>query len=282
VEKYKGVSYVTISAICFGFLPIFARLSYEEGLTPSLLLFYRFTLASLFFSFILLLTKKLSLPFKKLPYLFLLGSVFYFSQSYFYLTSILYIPISVAILILDTYPVFVALFSSLLKIEKLKKEIFLSLPLSMIGLLFITSPIFIISYIGIILALLSSLTYTFYIIISSRVIRGINEEIASFYIIVSAAFSFYLFNFFLKELYLPLSSNAWYLIIGVSIISTGIAITAFLQGLKIIGPALTSLISLLELIVTLILSFLIFNETLSFLQWIGAALIIISIVISLR
>ena len=45
-EGLTGLVLVTLSAICFGTNPIFARLSYEAGTDPTTYLFLRFLIAS--------------------------------------------------------------------------------------------------------------------------------------------------------------------------------------------------------------------------------------------
>jgi drug/metabolite transporter (DMT)-like permease len=66
--------------------------------------------------------------------LVLLGSIGYFSQSLLYLSSINYIPVSVAVLLLYSYPSIVSLIAFLLKIDKINFKIIIALILGFIGI----------------------------------------------------------------------------------------------------------------------------------------------------
>lgn len=282
-RKFKGATFVAISASSFGFLPIFAKFAYSENVLVNQFLFFRFLLGSFFILTFLILRKKFLFPdTRKLLYFLILGGMFYFGQSSLYLTSILFIPVSVAVLILYTNPVFVAIFSRILHFERPGKGIAISSILAIIGLFLITNPIFNVTPIGVILALSASLVYTGYILFSSRAIRNFSEENASFYITLSSSFSFFLYMTLAGNLNLSFNYKAWLWIILVSLISTSIAITTFLQGIKLIGPTLSSLLSLIEPITSILASFIIFNESFAYLQWLGVILIFIAIINSLR
>jgi len=283
MKKLKGTVLVVISAISFGFLPIFARFSYLEGVTVNQFLFLRFLIASILFIIYLNFKKDFNIPsYRNFLYFVLLGGILYFSQSNLYLNSIIFIPISVAVLILYTYPVFVAIFSSIFYKEKLNKRIIIALILALIGLYLITNPIFSLSILGILLPLSASLVYTVYILISAKIIIKYNEEVASFYIILSSSFSFLLSILFFGNLNFYFNLKAWIWILVVALISTSLAITTFLQGIKLIGPTLSSLISLIEPITSIVSSFIIFRESFFYLQWIGVVAIFVAIIISLK
>jgi len=105
-----GILLVLVSAVSFGFMPIFARLAYSQGVGVDELLFVRFLLAFLIMGAILATRRLLIIPkTQDLLVLIGLGALAYFLQSTLYFTSLLYSPVPIVVLILYTYPVFVTI-----------------------------------------------------------------------------------------------------------------------------------------------------------------------------
>ena len=75
-------------------------------------------------------------------------------------------------------------------------------------------------------------------------------------------------------------SDAWSPLIGVGIVSTAIALQAFYAGARRIGAAQASLVSTVEPIYTIILAALLFGETLTPIQLVGGALVIVGVLIA--
>jgi drug/metabolite transporter (DMT)-like permease len=73
---------------------------------------------------------------------------------------------------------------------------------------------------------------------------------------------------------LPLDPRGLLAVAGIGIVSTVVAMTAFLAGMALVGPTRASVLSSLEVIVTLVLAFVLLGERLSPSQWAGAALIL--------
>ena len=75
-------------------------------------------------------------------------------------------------------------------------------------------------------------------------------------------------------------SDAWLPLIGVGIVSTAIALQAFYAGARRIGAAQASLVSTVEPIYTIILASILFGETLTPIQLVGGALVIMGVLIA--
>jgi drug/metabolite transporter (DMT)-like permease len=73
---------------------------------------------------------------------------------------------------------------------------------------------------------------------------------------------------------LPSEPRAWLSVAGIGVVSTVVAMTTFLAGMALVGPTRASILSSLEVIVTLALAFVLLGERLSVGQWAGAALIL--------
>jgi len=275
--RRRGSILVLISAVSFGLMPIFARFAYGSGVGVQELLFIRFVLAFFLMGIFLRLTGRVSIPSRNhLLVLLVLGGVVYFLQSTLYFTALLHIPVSVAALVLGTYPAFATAGSLALGWEKISVSIALSLLLALVGLALVANPILNVAVVGISFALGAAITYTAYILVSARVLNGLSGEIGSFYIMGAASLSFGISGLLSGELHLAWNFEAWIWVLMISLICTFLAITIFFQGLKIVGPSRASILSTADLITSVLAASVIFNELLSITQLIGGLLILLA------
>ncbi len=278
-SRWYGSILVLVSAVSFGFMPIFALLAYEEGVGVQELLFIRFILAFLLTGVFLGLTGKVSIPPRKhLLVLLALGGIGYFLQSSLYFTALLHIPVPVAALVLDTYPAFVTAGSLALGWERISTYLILSLLLASAGLVLVANPIFNTSIVGISMALGAAVTYTVYILVSTRVLKGLSGEVGSFFVMGAASLTFGISCLLMGELHIAWNFEAWIWVVMISFISTFIAIITFFQGLKLIGPSRTSILSIAELVTSVVVASIVFNDALSVTQWIGGLLILLAMI----
>jgi drug/metabolite transporter (DMT)-like permease len=275
-KSLKGSLLVSISAISFGFLPIFAKFVYLYGFSVYNMLFFRFSIASIIIFLYLYIRKEFYIPkFNILISLILLGSIGYFSQSLLYLSSINYIPISVAVLLLYSYPPIVSLMASLLNIDKITSRIIIALFLGFIGVFLIANPSYNLNVYGITLAFSAAIVYSIYIVTSSKILKNIKGELASLFVMSSASMSFFIASLVQNEV-IRFNYFALLFCIAMAMISTALAISTFFMGLRLIGPTRSSIISLLEPLTSTLLAFYIFYESFNILQLIGSAFIILS------
>lgn len=268
---------VVISAVSFGFMPVFARLAYGEGVGVLELLLVRFALAFLVIGVLLRLTgRNLSASKNQLLFLSALGGIGYFLQATLYFNSLLYIPVPAVALILYTYPVFVTVGSLALGFEKASASLALSLILALAGLYLVVTPIHGFVLIGFLMALGAAITYTVYILVSTRVLKKLGGEVASFWVMGSAALSFTVYGLFKGGVHMAWGYGAWVWLILISVVSTAVAATTFFQGLKLVGPSTSSILSLIEPITSVIAASILFDEFLSVYQLIGGLLVLLA------
>lgn len=273
----KGVLFLVVSAFSFGLMPIFAKLSYEAGLGVDELLFMRFLLAFAVMGAFLTLSRRLALPSRAdLARLLLMGAIAYFLQSSFYFTALLYSPVPIAVLILYTYPTLVTLGSHLLGWERITRPVAISVVIAIAGLILVANPSGGSLGLGVVLALLASVTYTVYILSGSGVLKRVRGELASFYVMGAACLSFGLVAFGSGSVSLDWQPLGWVWVLLIALVSTVLAVTAFFLGLSLVGPSRSSLISLLEPLTSVAFSFVILGEALALVQAMGGVLILLS------
>lgn len=279
--RWRGSILVLVSAVSFGLMPIFARFAYVNNVGVQELLFLRFFLAFFLMGIFLRFTGRSSIPSKKYLFVLLaLGGIGYFLQSILYFTALLYTPVSVVALVLYTYPAFVMTGSLILGLEKFSTSIVLSLFLALVGLVLVANPVIEVAIVGISIGLGAAITYTTYIIVSTRVLKRVSGETGSFYVMGAASLSFFVSGLLTNNLHFEWNFEAWIWVLTISIVCTFLAITAFFKGLKIIGPSRTSILSTVELATSVLVASLIFNDILSITQLIGGSLILLATILA--
>ncbi len=268
---YLGAFLVVLSAAGFGVMPVFALYAYQDGVSVATLLFLRFALAALLlFLYLFLKLKKIKLARTYLFPLFLLGGVFYPLLSTAYFSSVKYIPASLAVLLLYTYPVFVALLSVFLDKELLTRQILFSVALSFFGLTLVLGASFrALNFLGAFLAFTTAVTYACYITLGNRVVKQLTPVITSAFVILFASVSLFFISLFTGNIAFDFQARAWLPIGGLAFFSTVISVLTFFRGLEIIGSTRASVLSMMEPLVTIVFSALLFSERLTWLQAVG-------------
>ncbi len=280
----KGNLLVIVSAVTYGFMGIFARLAYRSGVGVIELLLLSLLLSFATIGVMLLSKGQLLRPTKRqFVSLFALGGIAYGLQSGLLLLSLLYIPVSIAVLVFYTYPALVSVISIALRWELVSRNALISLALASIGLLLVVNPAYNLSFLGIAIAFGSSLFYTVYVIGCSRLLKGLPSDVASFYIIGFAAATVSAFALAFRGIGFAWAPEGWLWIALTATVSTSVSIISFIKGMKIIGPTRSSILSVLEVITSVTAAAVIFGELMAPMQAIGMILLVIAIIlVSLR
>ena len=282
MEKIKGILYIILSTIAFGLMPILAKLSYRGGANTYTTLFLRFFFAAIMLLYYLK-AKGLSLKLSKKQFFLVLiiGMFGYTLMSCSLFMSYNYISIGMASMILYTYPAIVTLLSYVFYKEKINATKILSLIISLIGIyILIDKGSVSFNLKGIILASTAALLYSLYVLGASlKEIKTINSYVLTFYISCIAASVVFIAAINTGNFNMHIDFYGLVAILLLALISTAVALMAFLEGVRIIGPSKASIFSTLEPIVGLILGILILGEPISARIIIGSIMIVMSIVI---
>ncbi|OQM46146.1 EamA family transporter [Anoxybacillus sp. UARK-01] len=273
---WKGYVLVFLSATGFAFIPIFALYAYESGVTVTTLLFLRFAFAALFFFMYLLIKEKhWKVSWSHLFYLFLLGGICYTMQSTFYFNAVKYIPSSLAALLLYLNPIFVAILSFFINKEKLTTPIITAICISLIGMIMVLgAPAGGIQPAGVGLAIGAAVIYSIYIIMGSKVTAQVQPITTSAYIALFAAMSFFIWGTLTQTLHFHFDHIGWLPVIGTSFFSSILAMLTFFAGMNMIGPTKASILSMIEPVITFLLSMVFLHETMSMMQIIGGLIVL--------
>ena len=277
----RGILLVAVSAASFGVLPIFTKIAYGYGTGTYTLLFLRFLTGALFMLTLMYLGKLPRPTGREIRSFLLLGGLAYVGQSLTFFLALHHASAGVVSLLLYLYPAFVTAGSALLFCEVITKRKLLALVLALAGAAVIVSGELRASPLGVALAVTSSVIYTIYILISSRLVRPGMGLQSSAFIFLGAACVYGLLNLVFG--FAPPAEPAGYVpILLIALISTVLAMWTFFAGMEKTGPSVASLVSTLEPVVTVLLSVLVLHEKLTWNVVLGGVLVMTALFITAK
>lgn len=286
MKNTKGILYIVLSSLSFGVMPILAKLAYRQGLSTYTVLFLRFSFAAVMLLAYLLI-KKISFKLnKKQIFMVIILSIFGYSATALSLfISYKYISAGLATNILYIYPVIVTISSYFVYKDKLNLYKIFALFFCIAGVFTMAGKVndsF--NPIGIIFALMSAAFYSFYVMgASHNEVKKINSYLMTFYlsivssiIMLSMGTATHTLNFRIINTY------SLVCVLLLALISTVVALMAFLEGVRLIGPANASILSTLEPVGSLVLGWLVLNEGINAQTIFGCILILSSVLVLTR
>lgn len=277
--KVKGILFTILSAVIFGFTPALASITYGLGNNSLSMTFYR-NFFAIPFLFLMLKYKKIPLKInlKEVKDIFILSLIGVVLTTALLYSSYSYIGIGVATTLHFLYPMFVALACMFIFKEQLDRGTIISLILALVGVAFFMDFKSSGNMIGAIMALVSGLTYGFYILwLDKRNLIKMNLYKLSFYVVTFSALEMLIGNIFGGYIELNLPIKAYILIVLCSVLASVVGIVLFQIGISTIGSTSAAIFSLFEPITSVITGVIIFNENLNLAKILGCIIIFISI-----
>ena len=277
--KVKGILLTIISAIIFGFTPALASITYGLGNNSLSMTFYR-NFFAIPFLFLILKYKKIPLKIniKEAKDIFILSLIGVVLTTALLYSSYSYIGIGAATTLHFLYPMFVALACMFIFKEQLGRGKIISLILALVGVAFFMDLKSNGNMIGAIMALISGLTYGFYILwIDKRNLIKMNPYKLSFYVVTFSSVEMLIGNIFGGYIKLNLPIKAYILIIFCSVLASVVGIVLFQMGISIIGSTSAAIFSLFEPITSVVTGVIIFDENINLQKLLGCIIIFISI-----
>ena len=278
-QRLLGFALVFLSSLGFSMAPTFSKRAYESGANTVGVLIVRFTIAAV----LMLLIRQFSSgnrvwPKPRLMFdLFLLGAIGYSGAAFFYFTAIENMSTGVAIVIWYIYPVFVVLIGWAVFKTKPKRQTIFSLVSAMIGVAITAGQPGNATAKGVILVLLSSLTYTFYTLSGSRAFKKTDLYTGVTIVMTGAATAFWLYWILAPSstpVTFPQQTIGWVWIVALAIFSTVLSTSTLFAGLKILGPNTTSVVNTVEPVLNIVAGILFLNEMFSLQQGVGAVFVV--------
>ena len=285
-QKLRSISYIVLSGILYGFLGYFGtHLVKAYSFSVPTMLFWRSLVSSLF---MFLWTWKtwpgtrsltLSQP-PTLVRLFFLGFLLYAGSSIFYFFSSLTIGTGLSMVIFFSYPVFVMTLSWIFQKKKISKFSFYSFCGIILGLILLgqgEDSRF--HWLGLVLAIISAFLYAVYVYLSEGISKQVDPKIATFIVSFSSTVAFFVLACVDQSFTYPIDMRSIVDILILGIFCTALPILLLLEGMKEIDATQASILSVAEPIVTLLIGYLLLNETILAIQLVGVFTIIVGAIL---
>ena len=280
--KAKGYALGVVAAATYGMNPLFALPLYEAGMNPESVLFFRYLFAiPVLGAMIKLRGRDFKLKRKEVFPLIIMGLLMALSsltlfQSYNYMEA------GIASTLLFVYPIMVALIMAFLFKEKLTLQTILCIILALggIALLYKGEDGSTLSLLGVLLVIVSALSYAIYIVAANRpLLREIATLKLTFYVLVFG------FSLFLVRVDFGASLHVvdtWYLwgnLLALAVFPTAISFLCTTQAIQYIGSTPTAILGALEPLTAVFFGVTVFGESLTVRVGCGIMMIVFAVTI---
>lgn len=281
-KKLTGIICGIGAAICYGTNPLGALKLYAEGMTTGNVLFWRFGLAWAITAILMAARREsVKVTARELRTLVGLGLLFIASSLTLYLSFHL-MAAGVASTILFVYPVLTAAIMSIFFKERLTLPTAAAIALSFVGvvLLYWSDNNGTLSTLGVILVLISALTYAVYIIVMDRADLNMSAFKINFYVLFLCAASNLLYTYCSGDkLQMPQNSTSWFYVAWLAVVPAILALTMMVYAAKYAGSTPTAIMGALEPLTAVMIGVSVFGEPFTPQLAAGIMLILTSVII---
>ena len=272
--------YCLLSAAGFGAMAIFAKLAYSDGVNLVTLLAIRFVIAAVALWLLARARGAIGAP-RALVAGALLGLCGYAAEAGLFFGSLTRLDASMASLVLYIYPALVLAGAAALGRDFIdrRRATALAVALAGVALVLVGGDPGRLDALGVLMALAAAVGYAGYILGSHKAAEGTTPLAFAAAVCTGAANAFLLAGLVLGELDLGFAATGWVWIAALALVSTVLAITAFLEGLQRVGPGKAAIISTVEPPFTVALAALCFGERLGPVQLLGGALVLSAVAV---
>ena len=281
--KHKGIICGILAAICYGTNPLGALPLYEEGVNTSSVLFLRFSIATLILGVVMITNRKsFAVTRGELTTMASLGALMAVSSLTYY-QSFRYMDAGIASTILFVYPVMVAVIMATFFREKVTATTITSIVLALagIGLLYRGDAGISLSMTGVMLVMVSSLTYAVYIVIVNQSEIRMSIVKLTFYVLLICAMCLFAYSFTSSDLHLmlPPSPRAWFFACWLGLVPTVLSLLFMTIAVHEVGATPTAIMGALEPLTAVAIGVMVFGESLTFRLCIGIVLILAAVLL---
>ncbi|HRL71894.1 MAG TPA: DMT family transporter [Flavobacterium sp.] len=282
----KGVFLVGLGATSYGMLATFVKIAYGEGFTTPEVTIAQFVYGITGMLLITMFQKSkkgndvAKASTKNISQLVLAGTSLGMTSIFYYL-AVKYIPVSIAIVLLMQTVWMGVLFEMILEKKRPSTQKIISVLIVLFGTALATNLIqskVALDWRGIALGLLAAASFTTTMFTANRVATHISSAQRSLYMLLGGAVI--VTGFAIATQNTPFNFEIfmkWGIVLA--LFGTIIPPLLFNAGFPLTGIGLGSIVSALELPVSVLMAYVLLGEKVIFIQWIGIILIILAIVI---
>ena len=270
IEKRRFIGFLAgiVAGISYGTNPLFAKPLMGSGVPVMVMLFFRYGLSACILALWMLLRNESFRAGRREISLLLILGVLFSCSSLFLFSSYAFIPSGLATTLVYLYPVFVALIMVLLRFYP-SWQTWLSIIATFGGIVLLSQPAHgaEIRLPGIILAILSALSYAFYLVIVNRSkrIKHVSEHTLTLYALLTGTVLFAAIRLFQGGSMVEGIDTAadWGNLLGLAIVPTMISLLTLAISSRYIGPTKTSVLGVFEPLTAILIGTVLFGEPLT-------------------
>lgn len=279
---FVGVTIAATSATAYGVITTLARITYDDGATSWAVISSRFLFGFLAIGiFMAVAGRSFAMPRAAWPAIIGL-SLGISTMTLGYVSSVAFIPVSLAALLFYTYPLMVAAIAPYLERRALGRAMVATFCVAFAGLALAIGPSFQgLDWRGILLALCGAAGSTGIFLASRKLVVACDVLSVAFYSNFLSAGLILVALVAFGDLVLPGAAIGWLALTGACAFYV-LAISTQLLAIRHLDASRAAVIFNLEPLVSIAFAALLLGETLSFLQLAGVALVVSALVASAR
>ena len=256
------------SGVAYGLNPLFGKPLLEAGVSvPSMLFFRYFISLAIIFVWMLIKKERFRLQGTQYVWMLVLGILFGCS-SIFLFESYHYIPSGLATTLVYTYPIFIPLILLFLR-ERAGWSTWLSVGVTVVGVFVMCTPgdNVVLNRVGVMLAVLSALSYSFYLVIVNKTkrIEDVSAHAITFYALAVGALLFLGVQCVRGEGLMEgiVGWQCWLNLLGLAVFPTTISLLMLAVATRLIGATRTAILGSFEPITAIAIGVVAFGEPLT-------------------
>ncbi len=279
-----------LAAVCYGTNPLGALKLYAEGMTTGSVLFFRFGLAWAIIAAVMWVRgltgrghrrETLRVTRREFGVLTALGLLFIVSSLTLYLSFHL-MDAGVASTILFTYPVMTAVIMAVFFHERAGWACWVAIALSLVGvaLLYWGDGTATLPPLGVVLVLMSALSYALYIVVVNRSQLPMSSFKINFYVLLYCALGMMAYSLLSGEgITMPHNFVSWFYVGWLAIVPAIMALVLMVYAAKLVGSTITAILGALEPLTAVLIGIFVFGEQFTFTLAIGIVLILSAVAV---
>ena len=279
-KRASGVTITLLATLCFGLAPIFGKLAYRAQVPPLTLAATRTVIAAgVLWGFYLIFWRRyISVSWRNLAGAVSMGAINGVG-SLFYYTGLERVDASLAQVLYALYPIWVFIFLSAAG-HRVSRLAVLRLGLTLGGVYLLTYAGGVsIDWLGMMLMITSGAAYAWHLVVGQWTLVDVDSRTVTLYALTAMALTVTVARLASGQSWEPISPEGWTAILLLALVPTALARLMVFTGLRLLGGVQASLLGVAELLVSLLMAFLILGERLTLLQWLGAAIMVFSVVL---
>lgn len=284
-SSYSAYLYILLGASLWGIIGLFIDALSQAGFSPLQIVTLRVVSAAIMLVIYLGIRNPQLLKIDLRDSINFVGtgifSIVFFNWCYF--TAIEEVSLSVAVILLYTGPVFVAILSRIFFVEPLTKPKVTALVISLVGCALVVRMLPLgeekISWYGILVGLGSGFGYALYSIFGKYALRKYQSLTVITYTFVFASVALLPVSGITIQPEQLASADIWLQIIGLGFFPTALAYMLYTTGLSMIESSKASIMATIEPVVATLVGVFIFNEMLTSYQIVGMVFVLMAVIL---